>query len=145
LAATRFGVEVRVYQQLGAQAIDLFNDRIFLDIVDRLDRTHPYARWTHEVYTPQVQLEADGSRTVLGGQIRVRVSNLHRTAIPGRCRMASSYSTEPLRGSGPGVTDPKLEYLDALPFPRSELDARRAAVCDYCFYGGPTKTVALIP
>ena len=40
---------------------------------------------------------------------------------------------------------PALEYLDALPFPRSELVLRRAELCDYCFFGGPTSTVPLVP
>jgi hypothetical protein len=38
-----------------------------------------------------------------------------------------------------GWLSPHLEYMDALPFPLEELVARRAAVCDYCFFGGPDK------
>ena len=39
----------------------------------------------------------------------------------------------------------RLEYLDALPFPLNELVPRRAAVCDYCFFGSPKRTTPLIP
>ena len=46
----------------------------------------------------------------------------------------------------------KFQYLDELPFPVSDLlphrggtDGSRAeTVCDYCFFGGPDKTVPLI-
>ncbi len=38
-----------------------------------------------------------------------------------------------------------LEYLPDLPFARADLIANRARVCDYCFFGGPTKDVPLIP
>lgn len=145
LATSLFSVECRVYRQLGATSTDFFNGSLSLKVVDRLDRTHPYVRWIHEVYTPDVVVEADGSQTVLGGSIKVRASDLHRTALPGRCRMVSKFSTDRVRPPGPGVTEPVLEYRDALPFPRAQLDARRTLVCDYCFYGGPTRTVALIP
>ena len=36
-------------------------------------------------------------------------------------------------------------YADDLPFPLEDLIANRAQVCDYCFFGGPTRTVPLIP
>ena len=45
----------------------------------------------------------------------------------------------------PVEDEPHLEYLDQLPFPIADLMARRAEVCDYCFFGGPTRTVPLIP
>lgn len=36
-------------------------------------------------------------------------------------------------------------YLDRLPFPLTEINEhRRGVLCDYCFYGGPTRTVPLI-
>ena len=38
-----------------------------------------------------------------------------------------------------------LEYLDELPFPLEDLVANRVRVCDYCFFGGPTKDEPLIP
>jgi hypothetical protein len=61
-------------------------------------------------------------------------SRIHRTDLPGRCLFAATYST----------SFATLEYLDELPFPVAELPHRRAAVCDYCFFGGPTGTEVLV-
>ncbi len=61
---------------------------------------------------------------------------------PARDAARYSYSVAP---TDDGSGAPHLEYLDALPFPRADLDAHRAEVCDYCFYGGPTKLVPIIP
>ena len=147
LTQSSFRIECRVYRAFGSRAEEVMNDVLLLSVRDRLDRTHPYVRWTHRVLVPTVRREADGSRSVIGESIKTRHSKLHRTDIPGRCRMASHYSlswmTRPT--DGPGVTGPTLEYLDALPFPTTALLANRAQLCDYCFFGGPTKQVPLIP
>ena len=45
----------------------------------------------------------------------------------------------------PPPPPPAIEYLDDLPFPRAELINQRSQVCDYCFFGGPTRTQPLIP
>src|SRR5262249_16941491 len=59
---------------------------------DRLDRSLPYVRWTHQALIPVVRREADGSKTILGEVVKTRTPKIHRTAIPGRCRMAAHYS-----------------------------------------------------
>ncbi len=154
LETSEFLVECRVYRVLGATATDLYNASKKLSIVDNLDRSHPYVRWRHWVLPPIVQVEADGSRTRTGFVLTNRTSRIHRTAFPGRCRMAAAYSIrspEPARTPfGHFVPDPllplpEMEYLDALPFSTTDLAAHRAQLCDYCFFGGPTKTVPLIP
>jgi hypothetical protein len=56
--------------------------------------------------------------------------------VPGRCLAVGP--TAPNRVNG-------YIYSDALPFPLSEAGQKRHGVlCDYCFYGGPTKTTLLI-
>jgi len=135
LEAPAVWVSCRVYRPLGSQTTEVLGGVILVDVEDRLDRSHPYVRWSHVVKVPNVVIEADGSRTFHGMSEVARTSALHRTAYPGRCRMATAYST----------SVHQLDYLDGLPFPRSQLDVYREQVCDYCFYGGPTKTAALIP
>jgi hypothetical protein len=137
----QFTIEVRVYRTLGASNEDFLNRLLTLSVVDSLDRRHPFVRWHHDLFVPRVRVEADGSHTKLGMDIITRHSDIHRTVLPGRCRMAGRYSLTKLVPE-PGPTYP-LEYLDTLPFPIEELDAHRAKVCDYCFYGGPDKTVPL--
>jgi hypothetical protein len=54
---------------------------------------------------------------------------------------------EPNEDPIPGVEVPRdrVEYFDALPFPETQILARRAELCDYCFFGGPDKSAVLIP
>jgi hypothetical protein len=143
LTAPELRIACRVYSTLGPITTDVFNDTVALGVTDTLDRSRPFVRWRHQVYTPVVRVEADGSHTELGYELKNRVSNIHRTAFPGRCRMASRYSAKVSRIDD-GSLRPHLEYMDALPFPLEELVARRAAVCDYCFFGGPDKTAPII-
>jgi hypothetical protein len=154
LQVSHFTIECRVYRVLGAHITDFFNVLHELRIGDTLDRSHPYVRWHHWVFVPVVQVEADGSQTRLGYKLTRRISRIHRTDFPGRCRMVSSYSLhspDPPRSPfghpvpQPLSPPPEKEYLDALPFAREELMSHRAEVCDYCFFGGPQKTKPLIP
>ena len=140
LAHANYKVSCRVYRTRGTEADEILNETLPLNVLDRLDRTRPYVRWIHQVMVPMVTVQADGSRTQLGDKIVTRRSKLHRTAFPGRCRMVSKYSQTWL-GAPASVPGPVLEYLDDLPFPQADLAAHRGEVCDYCFYGGPTKTV----
>lgn len=145
MTAPRFLVECRVFRTLGSSTQDLFNQSLELRIYDRLDRTHPYVRWTHSVYTPRVRVESDGSHTQDGYDLKERHSAIHRTAVPGRCRMVSRFSAKvaPSPELAPTYA-PVLDYLDALPFPVAQLVAHRSQVCDYCFFGGPDKNDPLI-
>jgi len=60
-------------------------------------------------------------------------SAIHRTAVPGRCSMLMRAAYKA-----------KFLYLDELPFPVAELNNHRDELCEYCFFGGPDKTVPLI-
>ena len=144
LTAPNLRIECRLYRVFGSRVDKVLDDAITLAVRDRLDRSRPYVRWTHQALIPVVRREADGSKTILGEVIKTRKSKIHRTAIPGRCRMASHYSQSWML-STPTKQGPALEYLPDLPFARADLIANRARVCDYCFFGGPTKDVPLIP
>jgi hypothetical protein len=138
-----FRIECRLYRVFGSRVDEVLAAAINLSVRDRLDRAKPYVRWTHQALIPVVRREADGSKTILGEAIKTRHSKIHRTAIPGRCRMASHYSQSWIL-STPAKPGPVLEYLLDLPFDLADLIANRAQVCDYCFFGGPTRDVPLI-
>jgi hypothetical protein len=129
LTSSVFDVACRLYRVRGSDVDELFDQTTTLSVRDRLDRSHPYVRWRHQVLVPVVRREIDGSKTIVGTAIKTRASKLHRTAIPGRCRMASHYSQSWMQfdDEHPG---PTLEYLDDLPFARADLVANRAQVCD---------------
>lgn len=119
-----FEIYVRVYRPLLGRSKEIGAAKLTLTISDRLDRTHTYVWWKGW---------AVGSP---------KESVLHRTATPGRCRMVER---APLRT--------QYQYLDELPFPieeiaehrnDEELQSRHLKVCDYCFFGGPTRTQLLI-
>lgn len=138
-----FLVECRVYRALGSQVTEFLNYTRSLIIHDALDRSHPFVQWTHDVFTPIVEVRPDGSTIETGYQLRTRQSAIHRTALPGRCRMSTFYS---LKREEPNKALQKRtpDYLDELPFPIADLIHNRSKVCDYCFFGGPTKNVPLI-
>jgi hypothetical protein len=137
-----YSIQCRVYRTLGAEITDLFNGYELLVLNDCFDRGHPYVRWRHTIYPPRWVVWPSGYRFKIADKHQVdRVSCIHRTAVPGRCIMACDYSEYSLiKGAG------TFEYLDELPFPVSELAAYRGkhVICDYCFFGGPTKTDPLI-
>jgi hypothetical protein len=136
------GIEVRLYRPLGAEVDEIFHENRLMPIVDYVDRSHPFVRWSHQAVVPIVKVEPDGSHTQLTQVAVGRNSAIHRTAIPGRCRMLRNYSLQRvLPKDGPPF---QLEYLDQLPFPIEEIIPNRAVLCDYCFFGGPTKDVPLI-
>lgn len=134
--APGFSISCRVYRPLGSSVEELISQTVNLRIEDRLDRTRPFVRWRHNVYTPKIQKHPSGQHELVGYNYIERRSRIHRTDVPGRCRFADQFSHK-------HVETP--EYLDALPFPPSELVARRAQVCDYCFFGGPDKSTPKIP
>jgi hypothetical protein len=142
LQQANYTVSCRLYRTRGYVTEELLNETRSLSVLDRLDRTLPYVRWIHQVMVPMVTVQPDGSRTQLGDKVVTRRSKLHRTAFPGRCRMVSKYSLTWLSAPA-SVPGPVLEYLDDLPFPVADLATHRGEVCDYCFYGGPTKNVPL--
>lgn len=132
-------VECRVYRTLGPDITEVYNGAFTTWLRDRLDKTKPYVRWSHHVYTPDVRVEVDSSQTMVGEHIKYRKSKIHRTDFPGRCRMASRFSlSKPGRFRIPSNRPTRIEYLGELPFPRDQLRHHRAELCDYCFFGGPS-------
>jgi hypothetical protein len=139
-----FMVTCRLYRNLGYTVQEAFSESFYVDIDDYLDRHHPYVHWNTVVYF-QAPGQPPGTYWT-----RRRQSRIHRTAVPGRCEIMrtqpwrnpveKSKNGLPLRLAG-GKSRGFI-YLDDLPFPFSELNARRRGVlCDYCFFGGPTRTV----
>lgn len=131
--AAELSLSCHVYRSFGPAIESLHFGSVALTLDDPLDSRHPFVRWRHTVPVPFVQVEADGSTTKLGEPLVERFSKIHRTDLPGRCLFAHQYSS---------LAEP--EYLDDLPFPRSDLVRLRARVCDYCFFGGPDKNTPLI-
>ena len=142
LQVSQLSIEWRVYRTLGAGTEEIYSGQQYIDITDYVDRSHPYVRWDHEVDLPIVRVEPDDSQTLVGREIILRHSAIHRTALPGRCRMLRRYSlTRLLHPDQPGYP---LIYMDDLPFPLADIIHNRAQLCDYCFFGGPDKSVPLI-
>ena len=143
LDIAELSVEARVYRTLGAGTEEIFSEIQSLKVIDYVDRSHPYVHWFHQAAVPRVHVEPDGTQRIHGLQVVGRRSAIHRTALPGRCQMLRRYSLQKLLP--PDWRGFPLEYLDELPFPLADLAAHRAKVCDYCFFGGPTKDEPLIP
>ena len=143
LEIAELSVEARVYRTLGAGTEEILYKIQTLKVSDYVDRSHPYVQWYHQAAVPRVQVDPDGTQRIEGLMVVGRQSAIHRTALPGRCRMLRHYSLQKLLPQD--GQEFALEYLDELPFPLGELAAHRAKVCDYCFFGGPTKDDPLIP
>lgn len=137
-------VSVRVVRELGPITEQLFSATMTVKVRDFLDRSHPFLRWRHEVRVPSIRVDTDGIRTVQGYPLQRRVSKVHRTAIPGRCRMVQRMSLHRVTVPEPVPAVVGIEYLDVLPFAREELDGHRSEVCEYCFFGGPGRVTPLI-
>ncbi len=138
-ATTAYTASVRVYRA-GRDGLttELLRRSQEIAVQDRLDRSHPYVRWTHNVKAPRRMTRTRHGQPhtfYVGSYVQERVSKIHRTDLPGRCRFADQFSTD---------KSTRLEYLDALPVPREEILANRALFCDYCFFGGPDKSALKI-
>jgi hypothetical protein len=120
-----YAIGCRVYRTNGSQSADIFNDGIDMAVGPPLP-PKAYVHWDYDVQRPELQFNwASDSWRYLGDLLAHRHSKLHRTH--GGCKNAGKSSRYLYR----------IEYLDALPFPVSEIDAHRPQLCDYCFYGGP--------
>jgi hypothetical protein len=127
-----------------------FSGSLNTGVTDVVDRHHPYVRWTHRVgfHDPA------GVGPLREHHIwtRTRHSRIHRTDVLIRCERLQMRLVEwdrtslmglPPLGDGGGV-----EYLDTLSgFGNFDNVAewRHGVLCDYCFFGGPTKTEWKIP
>jgi hypothetical protein len=112
---------------------------------DVVDRHHPYVRWNHRAgfHNPAGLGPLKQHRI----WIRYRHSRIHRTDVLIRClrlqiRLVDWHDSE-LFGLGPLGDGGEIEYLDTLSDYGDLEDAgrwRHGVLCDYCFFGGPTKT-----
>jgi hypothetical protein len=122
----------RLYRTLGSATENRFNQTVTLRATDPIDRRHPFVHWHAVVPLPSFVPGPDGALHKNGIPSVERTSKIHRTDLPWRCLFADQFS--------PDVTP---VYLDQLPFPVTDLAGQRHRVCDYCFFGGPDKSVPL--
>lgn len=125
-----FHVQCRFYRRLGYRIDEVFKGEQIVLIDDIFDRSHAYVHWSHVVHFPD---PASKPGHVLRSWSRSRNSTIHRTEVAVRClemRRRTVYSSA------------GYDYLDNLP---GDVDTLRQAhqICDYCFFGGPTKTTLL--
>jgi hypothetical protein len=125
-----FQVQCRFYRRLGYRIDEVFTGEQTIRIDDIFDRSHPYVHWSHVVHFAN---PASTPKHPLHSWERDRSSTIHRTEVAVRClemRRRGMYATV------------GYNYLDNLP---GDIDALRQAhqICDYCFFGGPTKTTLL--
>jgi hypothetical protein len=126
-AVRHIGIMVRVFRRLGTDDTEFLNDGLRLDIGAPL-APGAYVRWRYQVKNPQIAFDGDGGLPRYHGDTVVqRSSALHK-------RLHCNGSKDPSRYGGP----PTL--FDRLPFPVGTILDRRAALCDYCFFGGPGGT-----
>lgn len=123
-----------------------FTGSIDAGVSDLIDRHHPYVRWSHSAgfHDPV------GPGPLKQHRIwtRNRHSRIHRTDVLIRCLRLQTdrfvvWHDEVLPGLGPLGDGGNIEYLDSLSsFGTFEnvADWRHGTLCDYCFFGGPTKT-----
>jgi len=122
-------IKCTVTATLGNQVGDIWTDERTLLIDENLDRHHKFVQWGPK----QVFFNNPGT----GGEwwTHNRSSRIHRTATGGRCRMMRQVASKTPR------MRPKLRYSDVLPFTWAHLFQNRHYLCEYCFFGGPDKTV----
>ncbi|MGB9454476.1 MAG: hypothetical protein WCB12_00395 [Bryobacteraceae bacterium] len=119
-----------------------YNGSVQTGVTDVVNRHHPYVRWDHSAgFHDPVGVGPLKSHQLW---LRKRHSRIHRTDVLIRCERLemewTKWRAESVLGLGPlgGVT-----YLDSLSgFGKFDDVARwrHGVLCDYCFFGGPTKT-----
>ncbi len=148
----------------GAQEQIFSSGYIYVNIQDHIDRSHPYMTWApHDRYIrPGIPFWTSTPippHTTVTRWVKTSPpSRIHRTDLwtgGKRCLVAENsgmMGSPPSKGVGKGESDRvQLEVgprsgdpLDHLPVSVSDLqndrDLARGVLCDYCFFGGPTKT-----
>lgn len=140
----RINVACTLYRTVGRGT----SERLFHDVIrreaertegsplrqGRLDTSFPFVEWKYQALVPFKVKQADNSlTTVFPWPYISRVSRIHKTDFRKSCLFSWLYSD---------YASP-VTYLRELPFPVSEIKTRRAILCDYCFFGGPSKTEPL--
>jgi hypothetical protein len=111
----------------------LFSQSVTASVSDYFDRHHSFVRWgAHWAHFRNVGT---------GGEWWHRYSQpkVHRTAPSARClalrQLVSRYAASPFQ--------PALFYSDSLDYAWDDLAMHRDELCDYCFFGGPTRQLEL--
>jgi hypothetical protein len=121
-------IACRLYYSLGGKTQELYNDSLYIYSVDpRPDEVKPYVQWAHHV----TYWNGYRKRDV------IRRSKIHKVPGKGGCRFSNQFLL-------PGMTSPKFvsnRRLTDLPFEMRDIADNRDLVCDYCFFGGPDKTI----
>lgn len=121
-----------------------FSQSIETGVTDVVDRRHPYAHWNHEVFIHDPH--GPGPLKTHSFWTRNRKSAIHRTDILTRCSMLDRAMNEFL--SKDASFEPS--YLDSIASygSQAQLESHQPVdkggnkvLCDYCFFGGPTKVV----
>ena len=119
-----------------------FKGAIQVGLQDVVDRRHPYVEWQHEVFIHDPH--GPGPLKQHHFWTRNRKSKIHRTDLLIRCSMLDRAMSK----------TPPVQYLDTLAHygsleqlttPHLVPKGRHKVLCDYCFFGGPTKSVWLTP
>ena len=162
-AADGFSISCRLFRPHTTSIEEIFNISIGIPIQDIYDRNHPYVQWGGNGVT-YVAAGYPFWDAVPKGVIpqrwvkSLRQSRIHRTDVwrgGGRCLVANMpfYVGIPKKGPGKGMSDwsnmignlsSGWTYIDTLPISldsvRQNRNLARGVLCDYCFFGGPTKT-----
>jgi hypothetical protein len=133
-----FEIRCRIYRPVGTADEELFKTARTVYVQDRLNPDKgPYVRWTHWVVLAQTSAPGKPTKAYLGANSKQRTSKIHRTQTPGRCQMAERYSQHVDPFSKKYQRTP-LEYLQALPFPRTRWSRTAASCAIIASSAGPT-------
>jgi hypothetical protein len=135
--APGFLVSCRCVRLLGYRVDTVFTGQIAVSVPDAFDRHHPYVHWNHQAFFPAPgPPPPPGKHQPYWG--RSRISAIHRTEPRVRC-LEMRRRTLP----DPRIKSVGYQYLDALPPGLGAHGRNGPRVCQYCFYGGPTKSTLL--
>lgn len=108
---------------------EIWSDVATLRIEDKLDRRQSFVEWGPK----WVRFHNAGTNGAMWS--RYSRSRIHRTAVAARCRALWIATTLGL----PKGT--RFHYFDYLPWGWEGVPFHRTELCEYCFFGGPDKTV----
>jgi hypothetical protein len=123
---------------------DYYNNTIQVGLIDVVNRHHPYVQWVHTVGIH----DPAGPPPLKHHKLwfRKRTAKIHRTDLLIRCSMLDRAML-----AHPQITPyypPSLApygTLEELTHPHLVPKGKHKVLCDYCFFGGPTKNVWLTP
>jgi hypothetical protein len=123
-----------------------YQNTIQVGLADVIDRHHPYVQWEHfiGIHDPAGPPDVPLKHHKLW--LRQRTSKIHRTDLFIRCSMLDrAMKAHPqLHLSYPPSLAP-YGTLEELTNPHLFHKGNNKHLCDYCFFGGPTKNKWLTP